>query len=514
MDLAQVEVIKGVASALYGASALGGVVNLISRRPGDEDELLLNQTTRGGTDAILWSSGELSDRWGYTFLGSVHRQSTHDVDDDGWADLPGYRRAVLRPRVFRDDGRGRSLFLTVGTTVENRDGGTLDGALTPDGSPFRESLETRRVDAGLVGRALLSGGSLLSLRASGMRQAHDHGFGERRERDVHSTAFGELALTGTAGSHTWVVGAAMQRESYVARDVDGFDFTHVTPSVFAQDELDIAQWLTAAVSARLDAYDEYGTFLNPRLSFLIRPGGTWNVRASAGTGYFAPTPFTEETEVVGLSVVEPLAGLEAERARSASVDVGRTIGPFEMNATLFASEVRKPLMARSSGPARIELFNAAGAARTRGTDLLARFHEEPFHVTATYTFTRSTEPDPETGIRRAVPLTPRHAAGIVGMWEAEGKGRVGVELYYNGRQDLEDNPYRSTSRAHAILGFLVERRLGSARVFLNAENLLDSRQTRFDPLLLPARSADARWTTDVWAPLEGRTFNAGVRLDL
>jgi outer membrane receptor for ferrienterochelin and colicins len=74
MDLGQVEVIKGVASALYGASALGGVVNLISRRPADDRELLLNQTTRGGTDAILWASGELSERWGYTFLGSGHRQ--------------------------------------------------------------------------------------------------------------------------------------------------------------------------------------------------------------------------------------------------------------------------------------------------------------------------------------------------------------------------------------------------------------------------------------------------------
>ena len=43
MDLGQVEVIKGAASALYGSSALGGVINLISRRPvEDEREILLN----------------------------------------------------------------------------------------------------------------------------------------------------------------------------------------------------------------------------------------------------------------------------------------------------------------------------------------------------------------------------------------------------------------------------------------------------------------------------------------
>lgn len=43
--------------------------------------------------------------------------------------------------------------------------------------------------------------------------------------------------------------------------------------------------------------------------------------------------------------------------------------------------------------------------------------------------------------------------------------------------------------------------------------MLCARQTRFDPLLLPARAPDGRWTTDVRAPLDGRTFNAGVRLD-
>jgi len=50
-------------------------------------------------------------------------------------------------------------------------------------------------------------------------------------------------------------------------------------------------------------------------------------------------------------------------------------------------------------------------------------------------------------------------------------------------------------------------------VFLNAENLTGARQTRFDPLLLPAQAPDGRWTTDAWAPLEGRVINAGVRLE-
>ena len=51
LDLGQVEIIKGAASALYGASALGGVINLVSRRPTEtEREVLLNTTSQSGVD--------------------------------------------------------------------------------------------------------------------------------------------------------------------------------------------------------------------------------------------------------------------------------------------------------------------------------------------------------------------------------------------------------------------------------------------------------------------------------
>src|SRR5205085_9422916 len=56
MDLGQVEVIKGAASALYGAGAMGGVVNLISRRPQSEPiyDFLVNRSTLGATDATVF----------------------------------------------------------------------------------------------------------------------------------------------------------------------------------------------------------------------------------------------------------------------------------------------------------------------------------------------------------------------------------------------------------------------------------------------------------------------------
>ena len=515
MDLGQVEVLKGVASALYGASALGGVVNLISRRPDEEGEreLLLNQSTLGGTDGILWASRQLNDRWGYTLLASGHRQSKADPDDDGWADLPSFRRFVARPRLFWSDGRGNSVFFTAGGMLEAREGGTLSDATTPAGTRYEETLDTRRGDAGLVGRFLLAETRLLSVRAATSLQRHEHRFDDVRERDRHVTAFAETALSGTSGNHAWVLGAALQHEDYGARDLTDVDHTYTTPGIFAQDEFVAADWLTVAASARFDHHSEYGSFVNPRLSILLRPAAEWTVRASAGTGFFAPTPFTEETEAVGLHRLAAWRGLDAERARSGSLDVGRTFGPFELNATLFASRIDDPVQTRTvaGDPTRLELFNADGPVRTHGTEILARYHVEGIHVTATHVYLRSTEPDPVTGARRTVPLTPRHTAGIIAAWEQEERGRIGAEFYFTGRQRLDDNPYRDEAKPHVIVGLLIERRFGPARVFLNAENILDTRQTRHDRLVLPARAPDGRWTTDIWGPLEGRAFNGGVR---
>jgi iron complex outermembrane receptor protein len=513
MDLGQVEVIKGVASALYGASALGGVVNLISRRPSEEPEheILFNQTTLGGTDAVLWSDRQLSERWGYTLLASGHRQATADVDDDGWADLPSFRRGVIRPRLFWSDGEGRSLFLTAGGMIEDREGGTVGNATTPNGTSIIEGLGSRRLDAGAALRFLLSEGSLLSVRGSAVRQRHEHAFASVPLDDVHTTAMLEASLSGTAGRHLWVIGAALQREDYSARELQDFDYAFTVPGVFMQDELTPAEWITLAASARLDVHSEYGSFLNPRVSALLRPVEGWSLRASAGSGYFAPTPWTEETEAIGLVTLLPLGGLEAEKARSGSLDVARVLGPFELNATVFASRIERPVQLRQAGDVVLALANASAPVRTWGTELSARYHAGPLHVTATHVYMRSTEPDPEGGARRKVPLTPEHSAGVVAAFEQEGKGRVGLELYYTGRQPLEWNPYRDVSEPYLVLGFLVERRFGPARFFLNAENVLDARQTRHDPLPLPYRGPDGRWITDVWGPLEGRSFNAGVR---
>ena len=345
MDLGQVEVIKGVASALYGAGALGGVVNLVSRRPGDEPdrEFLVNQSTRGATDGVLWLSAPLSDSWGVTFLGGGHWQDQTDVDEDRWTDLAHYARAVARPRLFWDDGQGQSFFVTVGTTIENRTGGTQPDAVLPaTGVPHPEGLETRRFDVGMLWQMLPAERYVLTTRATVSRQWHDHRFGEVFERDRHSTYFGEVTVRGSHEGHTWVGGVAVEQDRYDPSDLPRFGYTFTTPGIFIQDDIDIRPWLALSMSGRLDHHSEYGTFFSPRVSALFR-SGDWSTRMSAGSGFFGPSPLTEETEAAGLTRLTVEGPLRAEQGRSLSIDLTRTQGPLSYTATFFGSRIAAPV---------------------------------------------------------------------------------------------------------------------------------------------------------------------------
>ena len=511
MDLGQVEVIKGVASALYGAGAMGGVINLLSRRPGAEpaEEFLLNRSTRGATDAVTFLSRSFARGWSGSLLGGGHWQETNDVNDDAWADLPGYSRGVVRPRVFWDGGGGRTFFATTGFTYEDRQGGTPDGeVLAATGQPYVEALETRRYDAGAVGQFLIKDRYVVTARAAIARQSHDHQFGEVLERDRHDTAFGEAAVRGTAGRQTWVAGFAIERDAYTARDVPRFDYDFLVPGAFAQYDVTVSPKLSLSGSARLDHHSEYGTFFSPRVSALAR-AGHWTSRLSVGTGFFGPTPITEETEAAGLTRLEIRRPLEAERGLSASFDVSRTDGPLSYTATLFASRIRDPLHVERS-PSYV-LSTLPDPTTNVGLELLGTWRRAPFSVTASYTYVRARETVNAVQRGRAADTAAqrRPRGHVGGGGRRPRRHRVVLHRQHRAWKRIRID---ATSEPYMILGLLAEKQFGRVRLFVNGENLTGVRQTRWDPLLLPTRAVDGRWTVDAWAPLEGRNINGGLRV--
>ncbi len=511
-DLAQVEVIKGSVSALYGGSALGGLINLISKRPGSafEADILANATTRDGQDLTAYSAGPVSGNAGISITAGAHRQGGQDLDGDGWLDMAAYDRLTLRPRFQWDGNDGSSLYLTLGVMTEERTGGSLPGRTVPDGTRFIQAQDTDRLDGGLVAVKPLHAGTL-NIRASAMRQDHLHRFGPVTEDDRHTSIFVEASLAGESGTTAWVAGTAFQSDRFRSETFAAFNYTYDVPGLFGQIEKRATSDLTLAASARIDFHDTFGTQFSPRVSALYRPG-RWTIRSSWGKGYFAPTPFLDEIDAAGLSWLEPLGDLAAETATTASLDIGWAKGPWEANLTLFGADVGNATRIEPTALDRVRLVNIDGTTQLRGSELLLRFRQDGFTVTGSYVFVESSEPDPSGIGRRQQPLTPKHTAGLIGMWEEHGKGRMGIEAYYTGRQLLDDNPFRARSRPYLHLGLLGEIVLGHVSLFANAENLLGVRQSRYDPLLRPERAPSGGWTVDAWAPLEGFILNAGIRL--
>jgi iron complex outermembrane receptor protein len=513
VDLGQVEVIKGSSSALYGAGAMAGVVNLISRRPAYEPvhEFLLNRSTRGATDASIFLASRLSKQWSASFLGSGDWQQLNDIDHDGWADLAQYARGVIRPRFFWDSGGGNTALLTGGVTYEDRNGGTVSGAVLPGtGAPYREALNTRRYDFGGNAQCIFARRYVVTARLAASSLNHRHRFGEVIENDRHDLLFGEITIRGTTHRNTWVAGFATERDAYNPRDVSRFAYRYVVPGVFVQDDIEIARWFSVSASARADFHNQYGTFLSPRVSALFHLN-EWTSRLSAGQGFFAPTPLTEETEAAGVTRLQIPAPLLAERGRSASFDLTRRAGPASVTATFFASRIRNPIFV--DGGEHYRIVTLKEPTNNLGVEILGTWRKAPFTATASYTYVRSREAEVTTGQRLDVALTPRHSLGLVGMWEKESAGRFGIECYYTGRQRLEFDPFRSASEPYVIVGVMGERRVAQhVRLYINLENLTDVRQTRWGSLLRPNRAVDGRWTVDAWAPLDGRNINGGVRI--
>ena len=219
MDLARSRSSRAWRPHSTASAALGGVINLVSRRPKAdqrEREVLFNRTSEGGTDGALWLSDKL-DRVGLYVAGRralpagpgrqrrwVVRRPLVSTGAGAAAGLLGRRDRPFRVHDRRRDVRGPRR-------------GTIEGARAPDGSPFPQTLNTAAIDAGVVGRFPTGPSRVFTFRSSGLVTSHDQRFGESRERDRHHTWFGETALTGAASRHTWVVGGAFQQDGYARK---------------------------------------------------------------------------------------------------------------------------------------------------------------------------------------------------------------------------------------------------------------------------------------------------------
>ncbi len=105
-------------------------------------------------------------------------------------------------------------------------------------------------------------------------------------------------------------------------------------------------------------------------------------------------------------------------------------------------------------------------------------------------------------------MVAEHRLNNVLMYEKHGEFWIGLEAYYFSPQKLNDG---SDGKSYWITGLMTEKVINeTVSVFLNFENFLDTRQSKFDTIYTGSLSnPDFR---DIYAPVDGFVINGGFKL--
>lgn len=521
LDLRQVEVIKGSSSTLYGGGAIAGLINLISKTPGDKRELSLqlNGTTAKGLDV----NGFYSERYGKVGLTVFTAYNTcrgYDPSDVDFSAIPKYDRWNINPRLF--------LYLSPNTygnigyqaMIENRLGGDMHYIEGTDNGEhsYYERNKTQRHSMQLNFNHLFDADNRFNLKASATYYDRELTLPNYSFIGTQWTSFGELSYAHSSDKTDWVAGVNLWTDNFKEKNpVTELkrDYQQTTLGAFLQADIDITSWLSIEAGLRTDYVIDYGIAILPRLSFLFKPTDKLSSRLGGGLGYKQPTIFTEESERIAYRNVLPIDKDKNQLERSWGVnwDVNYTTGLFDdqvrfsVNHLFFYTRLSHPLLMKPIDDDYYKMQNIGGHIDTRGweTNIKLGWYDFHYYFGYTYTYTRVEE----NGIHTESPLTPRHRLNNVLMYEKEDSWKVGLEAYYYSPQLLSDG---LQGKSYWLCGLLVEKMWEHLSVYVNFENFTDSRQTRFDSIYTGDRS-NPIWR-DIYAPLDGFVASAGIKIRL
>jgi outer membrane receptor for ferrienterochelin and colicins len=520
LDLQQVEVIKGSASTLYGGGAIAGLVNLISKTPGEERELSfhLNGISSNAFDLNGFYSQKFG-KTGTTVFASHNRSREYDPAGTGFSAIPRFSRYVLNPTLFLYFNDNTSMNVGINTVIENRLGGDIKyirGESAGAGRYFEEN-KTQRYSARMSFYHRFNEVSSLNIKNSFSHFNRLITIPGYMFDGTQQATFSEISYTGAREESEWVAGVNLWTDNFSEKQIDAFqprDYSQVTIGAFIQNVREISPLLSLETGIRTDYVIDYGLAFLPRISLLVRVAENFSSRIGGGFGYKPPTIFTEESERIQYRDVLPVDNEinKLERSYGANIDFNyrTTIAgkfTFSLNQLFFYTYLDSPLLLEVQEPGFYRFVNSPGYMDSRGTETNIKLGFGDFKMFLGYTYTDARLN--HEGITSANPLTPGHRINSVLMFEVEEKWKAGLEAYYFGKQELSDG---KTGKQYTIFGFMVERLWERFSVYINFENFLDVRQTRFDTIY--TGTPENPVFRDIYAPLDGFLVNGGIKIRL
>tara|TARA_R110000868_G_scaffold306734_3_gene568127 strand:- start:58249 stop:60417 length:2169 start_codon:yes stop_codon:yes gene_type:complete len=515
LDLKQVEVIKGASSTLYGGGAIAGLVNLISKSPIDDPELsfMANATSAFGLDVSGFYSVK-NKKIGTTIFTSYNNGVAYDPSGIGLTAIPEFERFTFNPKVFVYLSNETTINVGLNLILEDRLGGNIDfieGREIDD--PYFEKNQTERVSTQFQLTHQFHEKTSLTLKNSLNFYDRSVEIPDYLFSGNQTSSFSEASITLLEESTEWIAGLNLWTDSFVQNEGDNdLGFLESVVGVFVQNIWNIQPLWTLETGFRLDYHNEYGAFALPRVSVLYEPSTELTFRLGGGLGYKSPTAFTEDTERLQFQKIQPINpnNFNAERSFGGNFDVNYQLAlsnelSISTNVLLFYTQIQNPLVLTRSGP-QFEFIQPTGFVDTKGVEVNMKWSYDHFKLFIGYTHAnvlnhyndRVTE----------LPLVAKHRLNNVLMYEKHGEFWIGLEAYYFSPQKLSDG---SSGKSYWITGLMTEKVLNETlSIFLNFENFLDTRQTKFDTIYTGSiNNPDFR---DIYAPVDGFVINGGFKL--
>ncbi len=354
----RVEVVRGGGSALFGANAVGGTINIITKDPiNNSFQVASTMSNMNGKSWEQYMGGNVSlvakdNSYGIALYETYRNRNPYDADGDGFSELGKLNMNTFGMRAYYRPNYFSRINVEYHTTNEFRRGGN------------KFNLQPHEADITEQTKHIINSGGVSYDRYWGEKHKMSvYGSVQHTDRNSYYGAQKDMNAYGKTNDLTWVVGGmyvgnmdrclfapatftgGVEYQSNSLHDVMTGYHRDMQQDVriaggFVQNEWRLNRW-TMLVGARLDKHNliDHPIF-SPRVNFLYKPNDNLQARLTYSTGFRAPQAYDEDlhvTAVGGEGVQIRLAdGLREERSNSfsGSVDWSFPMGHWQSNILL------------------------------------------------------------------------------------------------------------------------------------------------------------------------------------
>ncbi len=335
----RVEIVKGPASTLYGSEAVAGLINIITKKPGNAPLIAADVfgTTWGEVNTDLAAKFKAGEK-AQALLGVnyFNYQNAIDHNHDNFTDVTLQNRISVFNKWSFDRKQNRIFSLAGRYVYEDRWGGEMNWSKKHRGGDevYGESIYTSRWELFGVYQLPVREKILFQFSANG----HDQNsvYGDMPYLADQYIGFGQFTWFKTLGKHDLLTGITYRYTYYDdntpatadAHDANINKPTHTRlPGVFLQDEIELNDNNRLLLGMRYDYNSIHGSILSPRLNYKWSSSNRNNIlRLSVGNGYRVANVFTEDhTALTGARQVVFINDLKPERSWNGNLNFVKKI---------------------------------------------------------------------------------------------------------------------------------------------------------------------------------------------